>query len=82
MIKSDRAATNFTEMLEVVKSHLANLPVKSVPKQFKLAPILYDKYMECSPEYYLDEIPLTNDMILDSMEDVLNNLISFKINVK
>lgn len=82
MIESSKAPSNIDMMLNMVKSHLAGLPIKSVPKQFKTAPILWDKFVECSPEYYLDEMDLSNEMILDSMEDVLNNLISFKINVK
>lgn len=82
MIQSTKAVSNIDKMLEVVKSHLAGVPVISAPKQFKLSPIFMDKFVECSPEYYLDEIPLTNEMILDSMGDVLNNLISFKINAK
>lgn len=82
MIQSEKSPSNIDAVLQVVKSHLAGVNVKSVPKEFKLAPILWDKFIECSPEYYLDEVSLTKDMILDSMEDVLNNLISFKINVK
>lgn len=82
MKKTDRVHPNIDRMLDVVKSHLADVRFHSTPKQFKLSPIQWDKFIECSPEYYLDELPLQRDTILDGMTDVLNNLFSFKINAK
>lgn len=81
MTQKPKGDININIILEAVKTHLSGIKTGSVPKQFKTSPILWDKFIECSPEYYLDEITFNNEVIINEMQKVLNNLVSYKINI-
>lgn len=53
---------------------------KNSPYNYKISPILFDKELECAPEYYLEEPVHSKTDILSGMQSVFFSLISYQLN--
>ncbi|MCC8483471.1 MAG: SAM-dependent methyltransferase [Rickettsia endosymbiont of Labidopullus appendiculatus] len=70
---------NIHDIKNTIISHLNNITLQTNPRNFTQKPINYDRYLECSPEGYLDDIIFTNSEIEEQAKIVLQNLISFSL---
>ena len=69
-------AGNIKDILEKLHSVLDNHSFKSMPRQWILKPIEQDKFIECAPEQYLEDIEMSKDDILNGMRTVLTNALA------
>ncbi|MBI2355944.1 MAG: N-6 DNA methylase [Candidatus Doudnabacteria bacterium] len=60
-------------------NHSKNLP-KSKPKEYTIAPALFDSDLELAPEYYLEEGEHSDNEIEKQMQIVLDRLFSYLMN--
>lgn len=78
MINSQKN-NNIEEIRDALASHLNNIRLGQSKQQFIQKPIDFDKYLECSPEAYLEDKDYSKDEIEAQAKIVLQNLISFKL---
>jgi type I restriction enzyme M protein len=78
MINSNQNS-NINDIKNVIISHLANISKNSEARNFIQKPILFDKYIECTPEGYLDDYEFQDSEIEIQAKIVLQNLISFNL---
>lgn len=70
---------NIQDLLEKVHSVLDGHSFKSKPREWILKPIDQDKYLECAPEQYLEDVPMSEDDINAGMRMVMTNLLSSQL---
>jgi hypothetical protein len=70
---------NLQDILGKVHSVLDGHSFKSKPREWILKPIDQDKYLECAPEQYLEDVPMTEDDINAGMRTVMTNLLSSQL---
>ncbi|ETO34912.1 N-6 DNA methylase, partial [Reticulomyxa filosa] len=78
MINSQKN-NNIEEIRNALASHLNSIKLGQSKQQFIQKPIDFDKYLECSPEAYLEDKDYSKDEIEAQAKIVLQNLISFKL---
>lgn len=78
MINSQKN-NNIGEIRNALASHLNNIRLEQSKQQFIQKPIDFDRYLECSPEAYLEDKDYSKDEIEAQAKIVLQNLISFKL---
>lgn len=70
---------NLNDIKDVIICHLNNISKKSEPRNFIQKPINFNKYIECSPEGYLEDFLFEDIEIEAQAKIVLQNLISFNL---
>lgn len=70
---------NIEEMLSMVKLHFVNGNIESKPKQWIASPINMDKYLECAPEGYLEDVAIQDSDIIKQMKSVMFNVASYQM---
>lgn len=73
---------NTSILLSALKDFLSNSKKikNSLAKQYQLAPIQFDKDLECAPEYYLKEDTHTEKEVLQAMDNIFLNSFNFLLN--
>lgn len=70
---------NIEDIRNALVAHLNNVNINGDNQQFIQKPIDFDKYLECSPEAYLEDKEFSKDELELQTKIVLQNLISFKL---
>lgn len=82
MIQYDTAPNNTDLMQKLVIKQLHDITEnEDLPRQYKYAPIKDNSRLELSPEEYLREIDISEDMIMREMKNVYGNYISSQLGV-
>lgn len=75
-VMKSRKEGNIKNILEKIHAVLDHHSFKAVPRQWILQPIEQDKFIECAPEQYLEDIEMSKEDLLNGMRTVLTNALA------